>query len=75
MPTPVDVSSGHYMHVRHTDSEGKQSVFRYRVWNNQMALKALADNAATENAKARKEGRPALATVESIDEATYERER
>lgn len=75
MAEAITVSAGHYMYVRHTDTDGNKSVFQYRVWNSQVALQALASNASGENIKARRQGHPDLATVESIDEATYESER
>lgn len=71
----LKVSAGHYLYVRQTDVQGNKTVHEYRVWNNQIALQALATAASGENIKAVKEGRKALATVESIDEATYRKEK
>lgn len=70
-----EISAGHYMYVRHTDAAGNKTVFQYRVWNNEVALNGLAAQADAENKKAREKNRPALAKVESIDEATYRREK
>lgn len=69
------VHPGKYLHVRQRDTDGRATVFAYRVWNDTIAVNALDQACRSLNAEALKKGQPAQAGIEVISEETYLRER
>jgi uncharacterized protein YqfA (UPF0365 family) len=72
---PRDLMTSLDIFMRYTSTDGAVTTASHGVWDKQRFLDARQAEADKENAKARNEGRKALAKAEQITAEQYRRER